>query len=43
LKLINIFQRIKKPQPLLGMFRAIAPENLTLYLFTLSHSSITGD
>jgi hypothetical protein len=28
-------------QALLGMFRAIAPENLTLYLFTLSHSSIT--
>ncbi|OBQ31499.1 MAG: hypothetical protein AN487_24100, partial [Anabaena sp. CRKS33] len=38
-------------QPLLGISRAIAkrcckqfaPENLTLYLFTLSHSTITGD
>jgi hypothetical protein len=25
------------------MFRAIAPEKLTLYLFTLSHSTITRD
>jgi hypothetical protein len=25
------------------MFRAIAPEKLTLYLFTLSHSSIIRD
>jgi len=31
-------------QPLLGISRAIAPEKLTLYLFTLlSHSTITGD
>jgi hypothetical protein len=28
---------------LLGISRAIAPENLTLYLFTLSHSTIAGD
>jgi hypothetical protein len=30
-------------QALLGISGAIAPENLTLYLFTLSHSSITRD
>ncbi|MBO1052726.1 MAG: hypothetical protein HEQ25_12185 [Dolichospermum sp. DET73] len=30
-------------QALLGMFRAIAPEKPTLYMFTLSHSTITRD
>ncbi|AFW94611.1 hypothetical protein ANA_C11854 [Anabaena sp. 90] len=30
-------------QPLLGISGAIAPEKLTLYLFTLSHSTITRD
>jgi hypothetical protein len=30
-------------QALLGISRAIAPEKLTLYLFTLSHSTITRD
>ncbi|MFO5469315.1 MAG: hypothetical protein ACLBM3_07590, partial [Dolichospermum sp.] len=30
-------------QALLGINGAIAPEKLTLYLFTLSHSTITKD
>jgi hypothetical protein len=30
-------------QPLLGITGAIAPEKLTLYLFTLSHSTMTRD